>query len=386
MTVNRSVSGGLADDREIEAPFAKNRLRLLLLGRIEHHQHPLLAFRQQHFVSGHAGLAAGYAIEVECDSEIALGAHFDRRGGEARRAHVLNRDDRAGLHQFEAGFEQQLFGEWIADLHRWALFLRVGLESGRCHGRAMDSVAPGFRAEIDDLVADSAGLGVENLSCVGDPHRHRVDENIAVVALVEIRRAADGRHPEAIAIGTDSGDDARNKMARARMIWRAETQKVQACNRPRAHRENVAQDAANARRRALKGLDEGGVVMALHLEDAGLPIADVDDAGIFARPLDDPRRLGGKFAQVNARGFIRAMLVPHCRENTKLGEGRRTADKRKDAIVFVRLQAMRGNKLGGDGWVRAQGQWQVRFCVCPLDTHETFSRKREKAARRSRDG
>ena len=146
-------------------------------------------------------------------------------------------------------------------------------------------------------------------------------------------------------------------MARARMIWRAETQKVQAGNRPRAHRKNVAQDAANARRRALKRLDEGGVVVALHLEDAGLPIADVDDAGIFARPLDDPRRLGGKFAQVNARGFVGTMLVPHRRENAELGECRRAADERKDALVFVRLQAMRGNELGGDFGVDLRRQW-----------------------------
>jgi len=40
-----------------------------------------------------------------------------------RRAHVLDGDDGAGRHQFEAGFQQQLFGEGIADLHRRAFFL-----------------------------------------------------------------------------------------------------------------------------------------------------------------------------------------------------------------------------------------------------------------------
>ena len=71
------------------------------------------------------------------------------------------------------------------------------------------------------------------------------------------------------------------------MLGRAEAQEVEAGDRPRPHGEDVAQDAADPGRRALVGLDEGGVVVALHLEDAGEPVADVDDAGVLARPLDD---------------------------------------------------------------------------------------------------
>ena len=41
--------------------------------------------------------------------------------------------------------------------------------------------------------------------------------------------------------------------------------------RARAHGEDVAQDAADAGRRALVGLDVGWVVVALHLEDDGMP-------------------------------------------------------------------------------------------------------------------
>ena len=76
-------------------------------------------------------------------------------------------------------------------------------------------------------------------------------------------------------------------MAGPRVVGRAEGQGVHAGDRPRAHGEDVAQDAADAGRRALIGLDEGGVVVALHLEDGGKPVADVDHAGILARPLDD---------------------------------------------------------------------------------------------------
>jgi len=51
--------------------------------------------------------------------------------------------------------------------------------------------------------------------------------------------------------------------------------------------------------------------VAFHLEDAGEPIANVDNACVFAWPLDHPRRLGRKFAQMKPRGFVGTMLVPH---------------------------------------------------------------------------
>ena len=50
--------------------------------------------------------------------------HLAAGAGQPRRAHVLNRDDRAGAHRFEAGFEQQFFHERIADLHVGPLLLR----------------------------------------------------------------------------------------------------------------------------------------------------------------------------------------------------------------------------------------------------------------------
>jgi hypothetical protein len=51
-----------------------------------------------------------------------------------------------------------------------------------------------------------------------------------------------------------------------------------------AHGEDVAQDAADAGRRALVGLDIGGVVVALHLEDHRLSVADIDHARVLAGP------------------------------------------------------------------------------------------------------
>ena len=114
---------GVADHGEIEPPLPEDRFRLFFFLGLEHHEHALLAFREHHLVSAHAGLARRHRIEIEVDAEIALGAHFDRRAGQSRRAHVLDRDHAIGGHDFEARFEQQLLGEGIADLHGRALLL-----------------------------------------------------------------------------------------------------------------------------------------------------------------------------------------------------------------------------------------------------------------------
>ena len=81
------------------------------------------------------------------------------------------------------------------------------------------------------------------------------------------------------------------------MIRRAEAQRVHRRNRPRAHREDVAQDATDTGRGSLIGFDVRRVVVAFHLEDDAVAVADVDHAGIFARPLYDLRAAGGERAQ-----------------------------------------------------------------------------------------
>ena len=252
-------------------------------------------------------------------------------------------------HDFETGFEQELFRERIADLHGRPLLLGVGAEFGRRHGGAVNAVAPGFRAEIDDRHADARRGGIKNLVRLGDADRHGVDQAIAVIAAVEAHLAADRRHAKRIAVAADAGDHAADEVAGLRIVWIAEGERVEAGNRPRAHGENVAQNAADAGRRALIGLDVTRVVVALHLEHDREPVADVDDAGILARPLNHPRRLGRQRAQMDFRGFVRAVLVPHRGENAELGEGRRTPDKLDDARVLVRLQTVFGDQFRRNG-------------------------------------
>jgi hypothetical protein len=268
--------------------------------------------------------------------------------GEAGGAHVLDRHHRAARHQLEAGLEEELLGEGVADLHRRALLGGRIVELGRGHRGAVDAVAAGLGAEIDDRQADAGGLRVEDRIGAGEAGGEGVDEDVAVVAGVEVDLAADGRHPEGVAVVANAGDDARDEVARPLVLGRAEAERIERRDRPGAHGEHVAEDAADAGRSPLVGLDERGVVVALHLEDHRLAVADVDDAGVLARALDHPRPLGRQRPQPLLRGLVRAVLVPHRREDAELGKRRLAADQVDGALVLVGLQAMRGDKLGGD--------------------------------------
>src|SRR5262249_6816511 len=217
---------------EIEAPFPEARLGLLFFLRPEHHEHALLALREHHLVGAHAGLAARYRVEIERDAEIAFGAHLHRRAGEARRAHVLDGDDAVLGHDFEAGLEQQVPRERIADLHGGALFVGTLAEFGRRHGGAMDAVAAGLGAEIDDRHADARSGGIENLVAARDTHRHRIDEAVAVVAGVKTNAAAHRRYTEGIAVAADAGDHAGGQMSGLRVVRRARGAGIGTGNRP----------------------------------------------------------------------------------------------------------------------------------------------------------
>lgn len=138
-------------------------------------------------------------------------------------------------------------------------------------------------------------------------------------------------------------------MAGLRVVGRTEAQRVHRCDGTGAHGEDVAQDAADARCRALVGLDIGRVVVAFHLEDDAVAVIDIDHAGVFARALNDARPLGRQRAQPLLGRLVGAVLVPHGREDAELGEGRLAPDQAEDALVFVRLQPVRCDEVRGDG-------------------------------------
>ena len=341
-----------ADDFGVKIPLVKDRFCLCFFAGLQDHQHAFLAFGQHDLVGGHAGFALRHGVEVHLNADAALVRHFDGGGGEAGCAHVLDRLDRVGRHQFEAGFDQQLLRERITDLNgRAIVFLAFG-KLGRGHGRAVDAVAASLGADIQDRQAGQGAARVEDLVLIGEADGHRVDEDVAVIAFVELCLARDRRHTDAVAIAADAGDDAGDELARFRVAWVAEAQRVDQSDRASAHREHVAQDAADAGRGALVGLDVGRVIVALHLEDGGLAVADIDDAGILARALDDARALGRELRQVAAGGFVGAVFAPHHRIDAEFDEVGLAAEARDEALPLISLDAMfhagTGVLLGGE--------------------------------------
>ena len=136
----------------------------------------------------------------------------------------------------------------------------------------------------------------------------------------------------------DAGDHAFQDAAVARagfgIVETPEAQRIQHRDRPRAHGENVAQDAADAGGRALKRLDEAGMVVRFDLERDRNAVADIDDAGVFARALQHVFAVRGKLLQMNARALVGAMLAPHHAENAEFGLGGFAAQQAHDLVVF----------------------------------------------------
>ena len=132
----------------------------------------------------------------------------------------------------------------------------------------------------------------------------------------------------------DARNNAFEDAAIARNIQRTEAQGVHHGDGPRAHGEDVAQDAAHTGGRALKRLNEAGMVVRFDLERDGVIVADVDDAGVFAWPLQDQLAARGQLLQVKARAFVRAMLAPHHAEDAEFGIGGLAAEQGDDLVVF----------------------------------------------------
>jgi len=328
--------GDFADHRKIELPFAEDRFGHAFLAGLQDHEHPLLAFAQHHFVRRHSLFAAWHLVHVEPDAGLAIGRHFDAGAGEARRAHVLYGDNRVGRHQFEAGLDQQLFGEGIADLHRGPLGLGIFAEVGARHGRAMNTVTPGFGADIDDWIAHAGRRRVEYLVGIGHAHGHRIDQDIAVIGRVEIGFTRHRRHANAIAVAADPRDHTLYQMLHLGMLGTPETQRIGVGYWPRAHGEHVAQDPANPRRRTLVGLNRR------------LAVADVDHAGVLARAADHPRGLGRQPLEVEAARFVRAMLAPHHGKDAQFDEVGLAPQRVKYALIFLGRKPVLVDDFGCD--------------------------------------
>ena len=301
-----------ADNNGVETPFREDAQHLVFAAFFRDQQHALLAFRKHDLVGAHAGFTLRNQIEFDIEADAAARAHLAGGTGEAGSAHILNAHDGAGLHGFKTCFEQQLLHERVADLHVGALGLSSFVEFFARHRRAVNAVAAGLGPDIDHGIARAAGLGVEDLVLADEAKRKGVHQRVAAVTGLEFGFAAEVGHAKAVAV---TGDAAYHALDHG-VISVHETaiggvrfngpkaQRVHHGQRPRAHGEDVAQNAAHAGGRALEGLNVAGMVVAFDLEGAGPSVAHVDDTGIFAWALHHALAFRGQALQVHAARLI----------------------------------------------------------------------------------
>jgi hypothetical protein len=79
--------------------------------------------------------------------------------------------------------------------------------------------------------------------------------------------------------------------------------------------------------------------VALHLERHGLALAEVDDAGVLARALEDAWRFRREALQEQRRVLVAAVLRPEEREDGELEVVRLALEQLLDTVEFPVGQA-----------------------------------------------
>ena len=162
----------------------------------------------------------------------------------------------------------------------------------------------------------------------------------------------------------------------AREKWssgRAEAEAVEQRDRPRAHRDDVAEDAADAGGGALERLDGGRVVVALGLEGHREPVAEVEHAGVLARPLQHARAAARQPLQEQRRVLVAAVLRPEEREDGELEVVRLALQQ----LLDTRVLPVREAELAVE-WLFRDGAQDVSLAAAP-----TGPQPRRRARRRA---
>ena len=139
--------------------------------------------------------------------------------------------------------------------------------------------------------------------------------------------AADGRHADAVPVVADPADRAPEVP-----VGLGEAQPVEERDRARPHRDDVAEDPADTRRRALERLHRGGVVVALDLERDRHPVAEVEHARVLAGALEHALALARQAPQQKRGVLVPAVLGPEQREDRELEVVRLPTEERADAL------------------------------------------------------
>ncbi len=113
----------------------------------------------------------------------------------------------------------------------------------------MQSIASRGIAKINHIKPRLSGLRQRQVLCFNQAHAHGINQRIAFIGLIERNFACHCRHTHAIAVISDAMDDSTSQPSGARRLGRTKPQRIEHGNGPRAHGEDIAQDAAYARGR-----------------------------------------------------------------------------------------------------------------------------------------
>ena len=301
------VTRDLADRGGGKVPRFEDALDLTLAAALHDHEHPFLRFRQHHVIGRHASFTPRHSRDVDTGAGPVDAARAFRHGGcQPGRAQVLDRDHGVGVRQIHARLKEAFLEKRIAHLHRRPALRAALVELERGERRAVDAVATSVGTDQNKAVARTLGASAHELVRAHQADAHRVHQRVVRVALLEVDLAADSWNSNAVAVTADTGDHSFEAAAGGGQ--RAEAQRVQERDRARAHRDHVADDAADAGGRPLVGLYRGGVVVRLDLEDRGPAVADLDRSGVLAGALDHTRSGRRQTAQQRLGALVRAML------------------------------------------------------------------------------
>jgi hypothetical protein len=243
-------------------------------------------------------------------------------------------------------------------LHVGALLLGLfGEFSGSEQRRAVNPVAACLCADINYGIANAFGFGEKDFFFFRDAESEGIDQRVLRVARLEGDFAADGGNAETISVASDAANYAVENapILRGVLFGRvftrrdfAEAEGIENGDGTRPHGENIAQNATDAGRRSLKGLDVTRMIVRFDFEGGNEAVADVHDTSVFTRALHDEFAARGQSLQVDLAGFVGAVLAPHHAENAQFGDVWVAAKDLLDARVFLARDAMLGGDLRSD--------------------------------------
>ena len=116
-----AVGGHATDESDRDPPSLADLAHVRVVLRQARGEHPLLGLGDHHFPGRHSGLAPRDRVQIEQDAGPGLVGRLGSRARNAAGTEILDAQDEAAVDQLEAGLDQQLLGERVADLDRGPL-------------------------------------------------------------------------------------------------------------------------------------------------------------------------------------------------------------------------------------------------------------------------